>query len=370
MAGETTTPTREGADRGIVRRLRDSLEGPQTLGNSRWFWGAFLVLLGVLFARPFFTTSFIISNEAQLLLSAFLGLSLSLVWGYTGIFSFGQVAFYGIAGYTYGVVAINFPTPLPIIAGAGIAILLAALSALALGYFMFYGDIRDVFVAIITLVATLVLNTFMGQTAGSEWTIGTAALGGANGMTPIPSLAIGVGDSAVRLTDASFYWTVLILLVLVYLGMRWLVNSDYGYTMVAIRENTDRAEMLGYNTKFMKLLVFTLGGALAGLSGVLYAAWGNFISPSVFGIAFAAQPIIWVATGGRKWLAGAIIGTYFLTTIDQQLSLYGGQWAIVIQGSILLFIIMLLPEGFVPRLYEWIPELIGRVRNRGGESEA
>lgn len=363
MAGETTSGVDRSTTDGTLTRLRDALEGPNTLGNSRQFWGAFTLVVAVLLAYPMFRSTYYINNTAQLLVSAFLGLSLCVVWGYTGIFSFGQVAFYGVAGYTFGIVGINVAGPIGTVLGLVTAVGVAAAFAFLIGYFMFYGGVSDVYVAIITLVVTLVLNTFMGQTAGEEWSVGAARLGGFNGMTEIPSLALGAGGVAIELTNAAFYYFVVGTLLVTYLGLRVLVNSDLGYVMVGIRENQERTELFGYDTQRVKLGVFTLGGALAGFGGVLYASWGNYIDPSTFGLTFAALPIIWVATGGRKWLSGAIIGTFVITYVSQQLSVVGGQYSLIILGALLLVVILALPEGFVPQIH-------ARLRRRlGGDVE-
>jgi branched-chain amino acid transport system permease protein len=135
--------------------------------------------------------------------------------------------------------------------------------------------------------------------------------------------------------------------------------------MVGVREDEDRIEMLGYDVRRVKLTVFTLGGAMSGLSGVLYASWGNYIDPSIFGITFAALPIIWVATGGRKWLSGAIVGTFAVTFVSQKLSVFGGQYSLVILGALLLFVILILPEGFVPQLVKKLPALLDRTPGGG-----
>lgn len=355
MSSETAASVDKSTSDGALSRLQNALEGPNTLGQGRAFWFGFIVLVGLLFVYPMFRSSYYVSNTAYLLVSAFLGLSLCLVWGYTGIFSFGQVAFYGVAGYTFGVVSINVTGPVGTLAGLLVAVAVAGAFAFLVGYFMFYGGVSDVYVAIITLAVTLVLNTFMGQTAGEEWAIGAARLGGFNGMTDIPSLALGFGDTALTITDTAFYYFVVGMLLLTYLGLRALVNSRIGYVMVGIRENQDRTELFGYNTQRVKLGVFTFGGALAGFGGVIYASWGNYIDPSVFGITFAALPIIWVATGGRKWLSGAIIGTFTVTFISQKLSVFGGEYSLVILGALLLFVILVLPEGFVPQLVRRLP---------------
>jgi branched-chain amino acid transport system permease protein len=367
MSGETSTGVDRSTSEGTLGRLRRALEGPNTLGRGRSFWIGFAVFVGLVLVYPMLRSSYYISNTAYLMVSAFLGLSLCIVWGYTGIFSFGQVAFYGLAGYTFGVVSINITGPVGTMVGLLAGIATAGVFAFIVGYFMFYGGVSDVYVAIITLAVTLVLNTFMGQTAGEEWAIGAARLGGFNGMTEIPSLAIGVGDAAVEVTDMAFYYFVVGTLLLTYLGLRVLVNSDIGYVMVGIRENQERTELFGFDTQKTKLGVFTFGGVLAGFGGVVYTSWGNYIDPSVFGITFAALPIIWVATGGRKWLSGAIIGTFAVTFISQKLSVFGGQYSLVILGALLLFVILVLPEGFVPQLVRRLTAVLDR-RSGGGDS--
>ncbi len=340
------------------------MEGSNTIGQSNEFWVGFLLLVAIALVYPMFRSTFFINNVSFLLTFTFLGLSLSIVWGYADIFSFGQVAFFGLAGYTFGVVGINITGPEGTILAFFISVAIAAVFAFALGYFMFYGGVSNVYVAILTLVVTLVLYTFMGQTAGSQWAIGEARLGGANGMTGIPTLELGFGESGLELDGIVLYYFTIGLLIATYLGLRYLLNSDYGYVMVAVRENTERTEMLGYNVNLIKVQVFTLGGALAGAGGVLYASWSNFISPSVFSLTFAVLPIIWVATGGRTSIIGAILGTYTIEFLNQQLALQGSQYALVVLGAILLFVILYLPDGVVPRLHEKYPEWKETVQNR------
>jgi len=328
-----------------VKAAFGTLNGPNTYGNSRLFWAFFAVGLVGVFAYPALTGSYRAGQASLYLLYGFLALSLCFIWGYCGVLSFGQVAFFGLAGYTFGVVTLNFGAGATLPA-AGASIVIATVVALALGYFMFYGGIRDVYVAIVTLAFTLVLYTFMAQTAGSEWAIGDARLGGFNGMPGIPNLTFG--DTA--LTGEAFYYLVAALLLLTYLGMRVLVNSRYGRVMVAVREDEDRAEMLGYNTKLVKLAVFTFGGTLAGLGGALFASWGNYVDPSVFALAFAAMPIVWVSVGGRESLIGAVAATFGIQRLDQELAATGSEWALVVIGALLLFVIVVMPKGIVPKI--------------------
>lgn len=347
-----------------VEKLRSAfsaLNGPNTYGNGRAFWTAFAVGLVAVFAYPMFVGSYSAGQATLYLLYGFLGLSLCFIWGYCGVLSFGQVAFFGVAGYAFGVVTLNFGAEATVPAAlAGVVI--ATVVAAALGYFMFYGGVRDVYVAIVTLAFTLVMYTFMAQTAGREWAIGDARLGGFNGMPGIPNITLG-GTS---FSGATFYYLVAVLLLVTYLGLRVLVNSRYGRIMVAVREDEDRAEMLGYNVKLVKFVVFTFGGTLAGFSGVLYASWGNFIDPSVFALSFAALPIVWVSVGGRESLIGAVAATFGVQRLDQELAATGSEWALVIIGALLLFVIMFMPKGAVPYLDRYAKAGLGWLREKRG----
>ncbi|MFC7249275.1 urea ABC transporter permease [Halomicroarcula sp. GCM10025324] len=332
--------------------LLSRFEGPNTIGNSRGFWIGFAVALAGALVYPLLVGGYQAGNTALFLLYGILALSLSVVWGYTGVLSFGQVVFFGFAGYTFGIVSLNLGSTLGITVAIPVAIAVATVVAFVLGYFMFYGRVTGVFVAIITLVTTVVMQTFMAQTAGAEWAIGAVKLGGFNGMPGIPNIALGVEGASVSFSGVLFYWLVLALLVLTYLGSRALVNGRFGYAMVGVREDEDRIEMLGYDVRRVKLTVFTLGGAMSGLSGVLYASWGNYIDPSVFTLTFATLPVIWVTVGGRESLLGAVIATVSLEWFRQQLSITGSEFALVVVGLLLLFIVLVLPDGIIPYVHK------------------
>ena len=329
-----------------MRKLFAALDGPQTLGRGMGFWSGFVVVVVAAAALPVFVEAFAITNLTYFLLWVFMALGLSLIWGYAGILSFGQTAFFGLAGYTYGVVSTNLgDTGLWTWFALGVSLITPIFLALILGYFMFYGGVRDVFIGIVTLSVTLVFETFMAQTAGPEWTIGSARLNGFNGMSNMPPLMLHIGETDLMFDGPAFFWLVLALLVLVYLGLRVLLNSRFGNVLVAIRENPDRAEMLGYNIRAYQLVVFVIGSVLAGMSGVLYTLWGSYITPSSMGLTAAALPIVWVAAGGRKDITATLLATILLTWLSQQLAVKGSQYALIWMGVILLFVVMFAPEG-------------------------
>ncbi|NUC72342.1 urea ABC transporter permease [Haloterrigena sp. SYSU A558-1] len=339
---------------GPLAGLRRPFEGPNTMGNTPAFWLGFAVAVTVLAALPVLFGYYAAEIGAVFLAYALLGVSLAFIWGYCGILSFGQVAFFGIGGYAFGVVAINVPTLTGATLGLLAAVAVSTLAAAALGYFMFYGGVRDVYVTILTLVVALVLYTFTGQTAGGEWAIGDARLGGFNGMSGVPDLAIGIGSAGLEIGIVAHYYVTLGALAATYLGLRALVNSRFGYAMVATREDESRTEMFGYDTTFIKFAAFTIGGAIAGLSGVLFATQNNYIDPSVFGITAAALPVVWASVGGRTSLLGTVGAALAIQFVDYQLALSGSEWALVIIGSLLVFVVLVMPEGVAPRLRDLV----------------
>ena len=191
---------------------------------------------------------------------------------------------------------------------------------------------------------------------------------GFNGMGGMPSLTIPwPGGDIALFPDVPLYYVTLALLVTTYLALRMLVNSRFGNVLVAIRENPQRAEMLGYDIRRYQLAAFVIGSALAGLSGVLYTSWGNYITPASMGMTAASLPIVWVAVGGRSDLTTTLLGTLLVLGGFQALTIYGSQYALVVMGLLLVATVLLAPNGLV---YGLGTLLSGRLRRRVREREA
>ncbi len=317
----------------------------------------------VAFCLPMVIDATASGNLAYCLVWAFSAVGLAAMWGHGGILSFGQTAFFGLSGYTYGVFTLNFgdywyQSWLGVIVGLLVSVVVAAL----IGYMIFYGRIKGVFIGIVTLSVTLVLETFMAQTAGPQWTIGQAPLNGYNGMGGMPQLTIPWPGGTLTLENASFYYLVLVLLLIVYAIAKRLLDGTFGLTLVAIRENPQRAEMLGVDIRRHQWMIFVFGSTLGGLSGALYTIWGSYITPSTMGLTAAAMPVIWVATAGRQSIGGAIIGTAFLVWLSQNLAVYGSQYALILMGAILLIVVLAAPEGLLPSSAKLLRRLFDRDR--------
>lgn len=333
-----------------MKRVLNLIAGPEDIGQTWLFWLVFCIFVVGFALYPTQTSEFGATNTAFYLLNIPMALGLALLWGYCGILSFGQVAYFGIAGYIYGIIAGNMmmnpwgPT-LGVLGGLAACVVLATI----FGYFVFYARVQMWIVPILTLVLTLLLETFLGQTAGYQWRVGSVLLGGYNGMTGIPWYqAFGV-----MFTGYPFYYMTLILVLLCYLGTRMLVNSRHGKVMLGIREDALRTELLGYDIRARQLAIFVLAAVLAGISGLLYVQWGNYINPAQLGLLQAALPVIWVAVGGRESLLAVMISTFALNWLNFTLSSQGNQYALVIIGSLLVIVMLFFPRGIVVGIAQW-----------------
>ena len=291
-------------------------------------------------------------NATSFVVLAILALSLGLVWGFGGIVCFGQTAFFGIGGYAYAVAAINFGDST---LAAPVAVLAAAAAALALGWVMFYGRVGGVYVGVITLTATLILYKLVNATAGPEYAIGAARLGGANGIPATPPLNLPF-DPASPLGPEASLRVALAALAVCYLASVCLLAAPFGRAAVAIRENPLRAALLGYDARPRLTLLFGVGGAMAGLAGALYAAT-SFVSPAMFGLGAAAQLLVWTVAGGLGTLIGPVLGAVTI----QYLTLRAGELGVLdpaltridsnaVMGLLLIAAVIAAPRGLWPSL--------------------
>ena len=329
-------------------------------GRIRWGW--FIAVALVLLLLPLVADT---HTATLLAIWALFALSLGLMWGYAGILSFGHAAYFGLGAYTYAITAMNAGEST---AAWMLAILVPAFVAAVIGAMMFYGRVSDVYLGVITLVFALILAKFMGATAGDAYRIGNARLGGFNGIPAFPILNVP-GDPATQIYGSGLYCVVIVCALGCYLVARWVLGSAFGRTLLGIRENEARAELLGYNVPAYKTAIFSLTAAMAGLAGCLYASWAEIVTPSLFGLGQSVEVIIWVVAGGLGTLVGPVLGAVLLGLLKLLL----GQQTLIdnslVLGAILVLVVLLLPRGLVPSLVAWnrrrARSLAGRGRTKG-----
>ncbi|MBO0132258.1 branched-chain amino acid ABC transporter permease [Agrobacterium burrii] len=317
--------------------LRFSRQGSVHVGLAA------VVTLAAVLVIPAASPLYTVINATVYVSMAVFALSLALLWGYGGILCFGQSAFFGLGAYAYAVAAINFGnTP----AAALVAIIVPALFAAALGYFIFYGRLSDVYLGVITLTVTLILFKLINSTGGDAWRIGSARLGGFNGIPSTPLLAWPGGGI---LTPAEMFTFASICLFGIYAFCKYLIRTPFGRSVIAVRENEMRAELLGYNARRLKLQVFCISAAIAGLAGMLFANV-VFVSPTVFSLSMAAQVLIWVVVGGVGTLFGPVAACILLQIATIALGKLGVIDPGIVLGVILIVFVVFVPGGILPAL--------------------
>ena len=132
-------------------------------------------------------------------------------------------------------------------------------------------------------------------------------LGGTNGLTDFKTL-LGFSLHDPDNVSAVLYVLTALSLVVSFVLCRWLVRSKMGFVLTAIRDQEQRLRFLGYPVAHYKIFVFAVAAALAGLAGALYVPQVGIITPSQIGVLPSLEVVVWVATGGRGTLIGALLG--------------------------------------------------------------
>lgn len=264
----------------------------------------------------------------------------NLLYGYTGLLSFGQAAFYGIGAYTVALLVTkagcNFF--LAIIAG----VLLAAIFAAIVGPICL--RLRGVYFTCITLaVGMMVWGVIF------KWYDFTGGDNGIQGI-PVPGFLESIANY--------YYFTLIVVMAGIWLCSR-IIRSPFGRTLQAIRQQEDRLGFMGIDIKRHLLTVFVISGAITGLAGGLFAGHQHSIHPSIVEWCQSGDVILMTVMGGVFSFFGPLIGAGIFEFLKYTVGAQTEYWPICV-GSALILIVIFLPRGVSAS----IPELISALRKR------
>jgi branched-chain amino acid transport system permease protein len=288
------------------------------------------------------------------------GISLNLQYGYAGIINFGYIAFQAVGAYAAAVVSLgpsggmgafqhyvfgaNLPFPLPLI----VATLAGAILAAFVGLFSLRRIRRDYQAAVLLIVSLIAIQVVQAD---------VPLFNGSNGLT-------GVHRPLVNLLPLSlqgYQWVyaawVMLLCAIVYVLVHWLSRSPWGRALRAMRDQEDAAAAIGLNVTALRLQVFVLGGAIAGLSGGLLVEFIGAWSPDAW--AYAETFVIFTAifVGGVRNYRGVVLGVLLVPIIFLQVPQFLPQigypglvqsleWVII--GVVWMLCLLLRPNGILP----------------------
>jgi len=293
---------------------------------------AALVLIGalLLLALPFLLTPYYLGLIVKIMIFALFAMSFDLLIGYTGLPSLGHAAYFGIAAYATGLLALgpgwNLWLALPA------SLLIAAATAALFGLLAL--RTRGSYFLMITLALSQVL---WGIAFG--W---RSVTGGEDGLPDVPRPNLGLPWSLAD--DAPFYYFVLIVVGLATLMLIRVVNSPFGHALRGIRESETRMLALGYNVWRYKFVAFVLAGTFAGLAGCLYAYLNRYVSPGYVHVVMSAEVLLMVVLGGAGTLFGPVIGAALFVWLENLISGYTERWLMLL-GIVYVLVGMFAPNG-------------------------
>lgn len=272
---------------------------------------------------------------------ALFALSFNLLFGYTGMLSFGHAAYFGTGAYTLalaldgqlGFLPSTFESFLPAMV---LAVVAAAVMALVLGYLCVQRG--DIYFAILTLALSMMLYETV-----YTWNDFT---GGSDGITVLVEPIELAGLTLNLIDTVTFYYLTLALLVVSIVLIWRLINSPYGELLLTIRENPERATMIGVPVKRYQLSAFVIAGTFAGLAGTLFAVRTFIVTPHTLHWSMSAEPVMMTLLGGPSAFVGPIIGAVMFVGLEQVLSNVTEYWQFGL-GLLIVPIVLFFPDGLV-----------------------
>jgi urea transport system permease protein len=289
---------------------------------------------------------------------------MALIWGFSGILSLGQAIFFGIGAYSFGMYLMlessgkgvygeaipdfmvwNQVTQLPLYwkpfhslpFALAAALLLPVVAATIIGFLTFRRRVGGTYFAILTQAMAFATWLMFNRNELN--------LGGTNGLTDFKSV-LGYPLSEPS-TQRGLYLCTALLLVVSFFICRWLVGSKMGLVLTAMRDQEQRLRFLGYPVASYKIFIFAVAAALGGLAGALYVPQVGIITPSQIGVLPSLEIVVWVATGGRNSLIGAIIGAVGINAARSVLTTRFPEWWPVILGGLFVAVVLFFPDGIV-----------------------
>ena len=293
-----------------------------------------------------FYSDFVVSLLITVLIWALFAMSLDIVLGYTGLISLGHALFYGLGAYAT-LLTLLYVSPSALLA-VGVAVVVTAAAAWVVGHLAI--RVSGVYFVMITLAFAEIVRQVV---------VRADVTGGSSGLFGAPEPLYGIGGVGIRFSevlvgveplvftgDALFYYVLLAVVVVSYLGVRRMMAAPFGTVLQATRESELRARFVGYGVRSVKRRAFVISSTLAGLSGALFALYNGFVAPDLLNWINSGNAIIMVVLGGSGTLYGPMIGAAVFTLIERQVSTVIPWWRLLL-GALFVLVVLVLPTGLV-----------------------
>jgi branched-chain amino acid transport system permease protein len=300
-----------------------------------------LAILAFLLTFPLFASLFFVLLFTEILIFSLFSLSFNLLFGYTGLLSFGHAAFFGLGGYAMALVAVHWH--LSMIPALLSALVVSFLGAAIIGFFCVRRD--EIYFAMLTLGFGMMVFTLVHQWRGLT--------GGSDGLTgfEVPVLNL-VFIKFFLFSPITYYYFTLCVCLFCTLFLWRLIRSPFGLILTSMRENAERVSFIGVNVRFYRWIAFILAGVVAGMAGALFAPYDRMASPSMVHWTMSAKPVLMAILGGARVFMGPVVGAFIFFLLEHVITQYTQSWMIFL-GAVLVPIVIFFPKGVLGTVMDW-----------------
>ena len=266
----------------------------------------------------------------------------NLLFGYTGLLSFGHAAFFGTGAYVTGIAIGQFGCNWFV--GMTLGMFAAGLLATAIGALSI--RTRGIYFAMVTLALAQLVYYVALQ--ASSWT------GGENGLRGFTVARVGIGGLSLDfLNPVVKYYVILVFVALALWLLSRILASPFGAVIEAVRENEVRAIACGFDVARTKLLAFVLSGLLCGLAGAIFALHLSIVPLDTLSYATSGQVVMMTLLGGAGTFFGPFIGAFAVVVMEDVLSQWTSHWQLIL-GVVFMAFVLYLPKGIWGTLLAWV----------------
>lgn len=303
--------------------------------NPRRDYFVLLLTMGAALLVPVCLNRGLVFIAGMIWINAVFGLAFNLLFGLSGVLSFGQAMFFAAGAYATALLtqgaSLPFLLVLPLSALVG-ATLAAAVGVVALR------RSEGVYFAILTLAFAELLHLLI---------VNAGVLGRNDGLAGLtrPTLAMGSWRLDLAVGD-NFYYCIVVVCGLLIAFVRWLIDTSFGRALQAIKQDPERAEFLGIPVRRHRLAIFVLAGAVTATAGALVAPWAQIVTPDLAHWANSTNPILYTLLGGSTYFWGPVLGALVLSCVFYVTRTLVGL-SDMVTGLLLLLVVVGLPGGIL-----------------------
>jgi len=266
--------------------------------------------------------------------------SFNLVFGYTGMLSFGHAAFFGIGTYATAMLLLHLQWPL--LACLAVSMGVGALLSLVIGFMSV--RLNEVYFAMLTLAFGMMVFSIAHM-----W---RSVTNGSDGIAGFTLGEFGLGIDLTLGNPAVYYHVVLGIVIVAALVLYLICRSSFGMTLQAIRQNAERVSFCGLNIRNYRLAAFTISGAFAGLAGGMMAPFLRVASPEMMHWSTSAEPVLMSILGGTGYFLGPFVGSALFVLLETWITSITQAWMLFL-GIVLALMVMFFRRGILGTFLDW-----------------